>query len=99
LARARPDGAGPDHLAEINPVFEEPGEGALAEVHPAHDSTGGVLPPSGHDPLGLHFGLDGGQGLESEIAVEDHPHRVGLRGLNQQLAVFDPVAQRDRDAR
>ncbi len=83
-----------DDLAAVDPVLQHQIEGAAGERLPAPAAARGARPLLAPDARRLELLLEQPDGAERRITPEDVPHRLGLGGNDDELAIAHRVAER-----
>src|ERR1700686_3731790 len=80
-------------LAEVEPIAQHVGQGAIRQRRAADDSPRRQGSPSGDDPFSPDLPLQRRERSEREIALEYHADGFGLVLVGDQLLVLDLIAQ------
>src|SRR5712692_918820 len=84
-----------DHLADVEPVLEQIGEGAHSEPDASDDPAVRTAPRLGPDAAPVEILHESPHRAELEIAGEDGAHGLGLLGYDHELLVDAGIAERD----
>src|SRR6266852_7111979 len=85
-----------DHLADVEPVLEQIGEGAHPEADASDDPAVRTAPRLGPDAAPVEILHESPHRAELEIANEDGADGLGLLGYDHELLVDAGIAERNR---
>jgi len=81
-------------LSEIRPVLQEIGQWAFSEGNAADDLARAQTPLAGDDSPLVELPHEDEHRARGQITIKDQAHRCGLILIDNELAVYNAIAQR-----